>query len=330
MSRTLKSIKIITLCTILFAVCVSAQAQQPTKTPRIGFLGAVSASALANRIDGFRLGLRELGYEEGKNITIEYRYADGKFDRLPALARELIDSKVALVVTHGEAAIEAVKQVNPNIPIVVGVTGDLIVTGHAASLARPGGNVTGFVDTSPELSGKRLELLNEIQPKIAQIAVLWNASNPVKALDFKETETAAKALGLKLYSLEVKKPKDFDPQLNSTTTHHLGALVVLQDALTIGNAKRIVDFAQSSRLPAMYGSTEFVDVGGLMSYGAHFPDLFRRAATYVDKILKGAKPAELPIEQPTKFELIINLKTAKQIGLTIPPNVLARADRVVR
>ena len=186
------------------------------------------------------------------------------------------------------------------------------------------------MDTSPELSGKRLELLNEIQPKNAQIAVLWNASNPVKALDFKETETVAKALGLKLYSLEVKKPKDFDPQLNSTTTHHLGALVVLQDALTIGNAKRIVDFAQSSRLPAMYGSTEFVDVGGLMSYGAHFPDLFRRAATYVDKILKGAKPAELPIEQPTKFELIINLKTAKQIGLTIPPNVLARADRVVR
>jgi putative ABC transport system substrate-binding protein len=206
--------------------------------------------------------------------------------------------------------------------------GDLIVTSHAASLARPGGNVTGFVDTSPELSGKRLELLTEIQPKNSQIAVLWNASNPVKALDFKETETAAKALGLKLSSLEVKKPKDFGPQLNASITERVGALVVLQDALTIGNAKRIVEFAQSSRLPAMYGSTEFVDVGGLMSYGAHFPDLFRRAATYVDK--KGATPADLPIEQPTKFELVINLKTAKQIGIAIPPNVLVRADKVIR
>jgi ABC-type uncharacterized transport system substrate-binding protein len=318
------------LCTTLFALCVPAQAQQSTKSPRIGFLGAASASDLANRLEGFRLGLRELGYEEGKNIAIEYRYSEGKFDRLPALATELVNSKVDLVVTQGEAAIRALKQASQTIPIVVGVTGDLVVTGHAASLARPGGNVTGFVDTSPDLSGKRLELLKEVRPKATRIAVLWNAGNPVKVLDFKETETAARVLGLKLNSLEVKTPNDFNGTFKAITTQRAGALVVLHDALTITNARRIVDFAQSSRLAAMYGSTEFVDVGGLMSYAANFPDLFRRAATYVDKILKGAKAADLPVEQPTKFELIINLKAAKQIGLTIPPNVLARADRVIK
>jgi putative ABC transport system substrate-binding protein len=277
---------------------------------------------------GLRQGLRELGYEEGKNLAIEYRYSEGKFDRLPVLAAELMDSNVALVVTHGEAAIHALKQTGRNIPIVVGVTGDLVVTGHAASLAHPGGNVTGFVDTSPDLSGKRLELIKEVQPKTSRIAILWNAGNPVKELDFKETETAARALGLKLESLKLKTPQDLDSAFKAAQGS--GGLVVLQDALTIGNARRIVQLAKSRRLPAMYGSTEFVDAGGLMSYAANFPDLFRRAATYVDKILKGAKPGDLPVEQPTKFELIINLKAAKQIGLTIPPNVLARADKVIR
>ena len=325
-----RKITVITLCALLLAVCLSANAQQATKVPRIGFLGAFSASDFANRLDGLRQGLRELGYEDGKNIVIEYRFSEGKFDRLPKLAAELVSDNVELVVTAGEAAIRALKQVSKTIPIVVGVTGDLVVTGHAASLAHPGGNVTGFVDTSPDLSGKRLELLKEVLPKTSRIAVLWNAANPVKVLDFKETEMAAQALGLKLQSLKVKASEDFDKEFKATTIQRAGALVVLQDALTVYNARKIVSFAKTSRLPAMYGSTEFVDVGGLMSYAANFPDLFRRAATYVDKILKGTKPGDLPIEQPIKFELVINLKAAKQIGLTIPPNVLARADRVIK
>jgi len=332
--RTKKNMKrkitVITLCALLLALCLSANAQQATKVPRIGFLGAFSASDFANRLDGLRQGLHELGYEEGKNIVIEYRFSEGKFDRLPKLAAELVSDNVDLVVTAGEAAIRALKQVSKTIPIVVGVTGDLVVTGHAASLAHPGGNVTGFVDTSPDLSGKRLELLKEVLPKTSRIAVLWNAANPVKVLDFKETEMAAQALGLKLQSLKVKASEDFDKEFKATTIQRAGALVVLQDALTVYNARKIVSFAKTSRLPAMYGSTEFVDVGGLMSYAVNFPDLFRRAATYVDKILKGAKPGDLPVEQPIKFELVINLKAAKQIGLTIPPNVLARADRVIR
>lgn len=318
---------VIVLVSIVWASTAQAQ---PSRLPKIGFLGAASASDLANRLEGFRLGLRDLGYEEGKNILIEYRYADGKFDRLPTLATELVDSKVALVLTHGEAAIRALRHADQHMPIVVGVTGDLVVAGHAASLAHPGGSVTGFVDTSPDLSGKRLELIKEVQPKTSHIAVLWNGANPVKALDFKETEIAAQALRLKLHSLEVKTPKDLDVQFKTATAQRPGALVVLQDALTIANARRIAEFARSSRLPAMYGSTEFVDAGGLMSYAANFPDLFRRAATYVDKILKGTKPGDLPVEQPKKFELIINLKAARQIGLTVPPNVLARADRVIK
>jgi putative ABC transport system substrate-binding protein len=307
-----------------------AEAQQATKIPRIGFLGTTSPSDISVRIEGFRQGLRENGYVEGKNIAIEYRWAEGKLDRLPNLAAELVSHKVDIIVTHGEAAIRALKQATKTIPIVVGVTGDLVVTGHAASLARPGGNITGLVDTSPDLSGKRMELLKEILPKALRIAVLWNAANPVKVLDFNETELAAQAFGLKLQSLEVRASEDFDNRLKAAITQRSGALVVLQDALTTANTKRIVDFAAKNRLPAMYGSTEVVDVGGLMAYAANLPDLFRRAVTYVDKILKGANPADLPIEQPTKFEFIINLKAAKQIGLTIPPNVLVRADRVIK
>ena len=312
--------------TLLYCCVPRAEAQQ-TKVPRLGFLGTTSSSDISTRVEGFRQGLRELGYIEGQNIAVEYRWAEGKLDRLPSLAAELVSRKVEIIVTHGEAAIRALKQATGTIPIVVGVTGDLVVTGHAASLARPGGNITGLVDTSPELSGKRLELLKEILPKALRIAVVWNAANAVKVLDFKETEMAAQVLGLKLESLEVRASKDFEDKLKAATTQRFGALVVLQDALVGYNTRSIVDFAAKSRLPVMYGSTEAVDAGGLMSYAANIPDLFRRAATYVDKILKGAKPADLPVEQPTKFELVINLKTAKQIGLTIPPNVLARADR---
>ena len=318
------------LTTVLLTTAFSAEAQQPTKIPRIGFLGTSSPSAISVRVEGFRQGLRENGYVEGQNIAIEYRWAEGKLDRLPNLAAELVSHKVDIIVTHGDAGIRALKQATKTIPIVVGVTGDLVVTGHAVSLARPGGNITGFVDTSPDLSGKRMELLKEILPKVSHIAILWNAANPVKVLDFKETEAAAQALGLKLQSLEVRASEDFEKNFKIATTRHPGALVVLQDALTNANTRSTVDFATKSRLPAMYGSSEVVDVGGLMSYAANLSDLFRRTAVYVDKILKGAKPADLPIEQPTKFEFIVNLKAAKQIGLTIPPNVLARADRVIR
>ena len=313
-------------CVILLTLNdVSAQ-----HMPRLGFLGTTSPSDISARIEGFRQGLREVGLIEGQNISIEYRWAEGRPDRLPKLAHELVNLRVNIIVTHGEAAIRTLKQVTRTIPVVVGVTGDLVVTGHAASLARPGGNVTGLVDTSPELSGKRLEILKEILPKISRTAVLWNGANPVKRLDFKETEKAAEALGLRLQSLEVKTPDDFDSKLKAAVMPNATALVVLHDALISANTNSIVDFTGKNRLPAMYGAIELVDAGGLMSYAANIPDLFRRAATYVDKILKGAKPADLPIEQPTKFELVINLRSAKQIGVTVPPNVLARADRVIR
>ena len=306
-----------------------AEAQQP-KLPRIGFVGTASTSTVASRFNAFRQGLHELDYNEGKNIAIEYRSVEGKLERLHQVAAELVSQKVDVIVTHGEAAIRAFKRATTSIPIVVGVTGDLVVSGHAASLARPGGNITGLVDTSPELSGKRLEIVKDVLPQASRIAVLWNAANPVKVLDFKETELAAHGYGLKLQSLEVRARDDFEKRLNNASTQGSVALVVLHDALTTAQARSIVDFANSTRLPAMYGSTEFVEVGGLMSYAANFPDLFRRAATYVDKILKGAKPGDLPVEQPTKFELVINLNTAKQIGLTIPPNVLARANKVIK
>ena len=315
---------------MLLALCLPAQAQQTKKVPRIGFLSGFSSSDNPDRIDAFRQGLREIGYIEGQNITIEYRWAERKFDRLPNLAAELVTLRVDIAVTHGEAAIRALKQATNTVPIVVAVTGDLVVTGHAASLARPEGNITGLVDTSPDLSGKRLELLKEIVPRVSRIAVLWNGANPVKVLDFKETEMAAHAFALKLQSLEVRAPEDFESRFKTATTHGSGALVVLQDALTISNARAIVEFATKNRLPAMYGSSEFVHVGGFMSYAANFPDLFRRAATYVDKILKGSKPADLPVEQPTKFELVVNVKAAKKIGLTLSPDFLARANKVIK
>jgi putative ABC transport system substrate-binding protein len=297
---------------------------------RIGFLSGFSSAANTDRLEAFRRGLTDLGYVEGQNIAIDYRWGEGKFDGLPALAAELVLRDVDIIVTHGEAGIRAAKQASKTVPIVVAVTGDLVTSGHAATLARPGGNVTGLVDTSPDLSGKRLELLKEIIPKISRIGVLWNSANPVKVLDFKETEVAAQAFGLKLQSVEVRTPADFPARLKAATDQSAGALVVVQDALTISNARTISDFTNKNRLPARYGSSEFVSVGGLMSYAANFPDLFRRAAIYVDKILKGAKPGDLPVEQPPKFELVINLRTAKQIGVTIPPNVLASADKVIK
>ena len=306
------------------------QAQQRAKFPRIGFLVPGSPSGFAARVEAFRQGLREFGYVEEKTIAIEYRWAEGKLDRLPQFAAELVRIKVDVIVTSGDAAIRAAKEKTTTIPIVVGVAGDLVATGYVASHSRPGGNITGLIDISPELSTKRLELVKEAFPKTSRVMILLNSANPVMVLNFKEIERTARAMGLKPESLEIRSSDDFDSALMAPTRGQSEVLIVLQDSLVIGHSKRIVEFAAKHRLPAMYFDSRWVDTGGLISYGPNYPDLFRRAAGYVDKILKGRKPSDLPVEQPTKFELVINLQAAKQIGVTIPPSVLARADKVIR
>jgi putative ABC transport system substrate-binding protein len=323
---------IVTLTLSLLAVPLAAEAQQSGTAPRIGMLlpFGTSSPVPPPRLVAFQQGLRELGYVEGQNIAVEYRWAEGKLDRLPALAAELVRLKVAVIVTWGEAAIRAVKEATDTTPIVVALANDLVAAGHAASLARPGGNITGMIDTWPGLSAKRLELLKEVMPKASRIAVLWNGANPTKALDFRETQVAARVLEVEIQSLEVRSPNEFESAFEAATREGAGALVVLQDALITGHAKRIVDLAAKSHLPAMYGLREFVEAGGLMAYGVNVPDRFRRAATYVDKILQGAKPGDLPVEQAMRLELVINLKTAEALGLTLPPSVLFQADEVMR
>ena len=317
------------LCALLFALYAPAQAQQP-KTPRIGFLGGASAVANASRIEAFGRGLRDLGYVEGKNIVVEQRWADGKLDRLPALAAELLRLKVEIIVSAGPTVTRAVKQANVTIPIVMGFDDDPVGSGFVASLARPGGNITGLSALSPDLSGKQLELLKEILPKLSRVVVIGSSVHPGTAQSLKETELAAGAFKVQLQYLDVMDPKDFEPAFEAARKMRADAVLVLSSVVTNSHRKQLVELAAKNRLPAIYYTAEWVEAGGLLTYGASFPDLFRRAATYVDKILKGAKPADLPVEQPTKFELIINLKAAKQIGLTIPPNVLARADKVIR
>jgi putative tryptophan/tyrosine transport system substrate-binding protein len=317
------------LASILVSLSFPAEAQQ-AKVPKIGFLVPGSPSGFAARVAAFRQGLRELGYVEGKNITVEYRWAEGTLDRLPQLAAELVRIKVDVIVTSGDAAIRAVKENTPTIPIVVGVAGDLVVPGYVDSHSRPGGNITGLIDISPELSTKRLELVKEAFPKVSRVVILLNSANPVMVLNFKEIERTARAMGLKPESLEMRNSDDLDSASIVPIRGQAAVLIVLQDSLVIANTKRIVEFAAKHRLPGMYFDSRWVETGGLMSYGPNYPDLFRRAAGYVDKILKGRKPSELPIEQPTKVELLVNLKTAKQIGVTIPPQVLARADKVIR
>jgi len=307
-----------------------AQAQQPTKVPRIGFLSAISPSTVAARIEAFRQGLRELGYVEGKNIVIEYRYAEGKPDRLSALAAELVRLKVDVIVTGGPAVNRPAKEATVTIPIVLGFDNDPVGNGFVASLARPGGNITGLSTHYPEISGKQLELLKEIIPKLSRVAVFGNSIQPGNPQALRETELAAGALGVQLQYLDVRGPEDIETAFREAKKGRAEALLVLGNVVVTSHPKQFVEFAAKSRLPAIYWSPEFVEAGGLMTYSVSINDLFQRAATYVDKILKGAKPADLPVEQPTKFELIINLKAAKQIGLTIPPNVLARADRVIR
>ena len=318
------------LAAMLFALCSSAEAQQATKIQRIGYLSGSSPSTSANRREAFQQGLHELGYVEGKNIVIEWRWAHGKFDRLPALAAELVRLKVDVIVTTGPQATRPTKQATSTIPIVMAQDPDPVGNGFVASLAQPGGNITGLSSLAPELSGKQLELLKETVPQLSCVAVFGTSTNPGNAQNLKEVELAAKALGVKLQYLDVLSPKDIETAFRAASKGSADALLLLAGPVFVLQRAQLVDLAEKSRLPTMYPQTEYTEAGGLMYYGTNTPELFRRAATYVDKILKGAKPADLPVERPTKFELIINLKTAKQIGLTIPPNVLARADRVIR
>jgi putative tryptophan/tyrosine transport system substrate-binding protein len=329
-----EKIRVLTLCALLLALCASAEAQQPTKFPRIGYLSAGTTSLNSARSESFRQGLRELGYIEGKNIIIEFRSAEGKFDRLPALAAELVRLKVAVIVAGGPPSAGAAKEATSTIPIVMMQVGDPVGSGFVASLARPGGNITGLSGLAPELSGKRLELLKEIIPKLSRVAVFGTSTSPDNAQSLKEVEIAARELKVQLQYLDIRDardPKDMETAFRAATKGRAEAvLMVVAPAVASANRTQLVDLAVKSRLPVIYGGRAFVDAGGLMSYGVNLTDLDRRAAKFVDKILKGTKPADLPVEQPTKFEFIINLKAAKQIGLTIPPNVLVRADKVIR
>ena len=306
-----------------------ADAQPSGKVPRIGFLGATFAASYAKPVETLRQGLRELGYVEGQNIHIEYQWAEGKYDRLADLAAELVRLKVNLIVTHGTPGARAAKLATTTIPIVMVGAGDPVGSGLVASLARPGGNVTGLSTISQQLSAKRLELLKETLPKASRVAFLWNPANPHHAADLEETQLAAKALRIALLPIGVKDPNEFESAFVAMTQAHAAALLVMPDPLFRTYRTQIVEFAAKSRLPAAYDERENVAAGGLMAYGVSQTDLYRRTATYVDKILKGAKPADLPVEQPTRFELIINLRTAKALGLTIPPSVLIRADQVI-
>jgi putative tryptophan/tyrosine transport system substrate-binding protein len=318
------------LSAMLLALGATAEAQQAAKVPRIGFLTAISAGSMSARMEAFRKGLHELGYVEGKNIFIEYRYAEGKLDRLPAFAAELVGLKVDVIVTAGASGTGPAKEATTTIPIVMAQDGDPVATGVVASLAQPGGNITGVSTLAPGLSGKRLELLTEIVPKLSRVAVFATSTQPNYAQLLKEVELAAKAFAVKLQNLDLLGPNDIETAFRAAGKERAGAALVLASAVALSQRSQILDLAVKSRLPVIFPQNEYVEDGGLMSYAPNYADLFRRAATYVDKILKGAKPADLPVEQPQKFEFIINLKAAKQIGLTIPPNVLARADRVMK
>jgi len=306
----------------------AVRAQAPAKVRRIGLLTPYSPSDTALWHQAFRLGLRDLGWVEGRDISFEYRYAEGRSDRLPELAADLVRLKVDVIVTTVSTDALAAQKATRAIPIVMAVAGDAVALGLVESLARPGGNVTGLSSMS-ELVGKRLELLKEIVPKLSRVAVVWNPQSAVATLYWKEIQLPARQLGIELHSLEVRDPDDFDKAFEAATKARAGALFVIQDPLIVANLKRIVSLAAKSRLPSIYHLSEFADAGGLAAYGTDRAEMFRRAATFVDKILKGAKPGELPIDRATKFELVVNLKTAKALGITIPQSVLLRADRVI-
>ena len=315
---------------MLLALSPFAEAQQPKKFPRIGYLSVLSPSSDSTRIEALRQGLRELGYVEGQSFAIEPRYAEGKLNRLSELARELVRLNVDVIVVGGSTATGATKSVTKVIPVVMAHGSDPVELGFVESLARPGRNITGLTHLAPELGGKRLELLKEIIAKLSRVAVLTDPGTQGHGPQIKEIEVAAPALGLQLRPVEVREPNDLEGAFSAMSRERLGAFIVLQLPTLDRLRERIVDLAAKNRLPAMYPNSEYVETGGLMSYAADIVAMFRRTAYYVDKILKGAKPADLPVEQPMKFELIINLKAAKQIGLTIPPNVLVRADKVIK
>jgi putative ABC transport system substrate-binding protein len=325
--------KNIIVCLRTIALLTTApfvEAQQPGKVPRVGLLFSVSASSAAPRIEAFRQGLRELGYVEGSNILLEDRYADSKLDRLPTLAAELVRLKVDLIVTSGPGPTRFAKAATATIPIVMARDTDPVGNGFVASLARPGGNITGLSSLAPEISGKQVELLKEIVPRLSRLAVLGTSTTPGHGQLLKEIEIAAGAFGVTLQYLDVLSAKDIEPAFLAAVNGRAGAILVLGSGIYASRRKQVVDLTVKYRLPAIYRSREYMEEGGLITYGVNPFDLDRRAATYVDKILKGAKPADLPVEQPMKFELIINLKAAKQIGLTIPQSVLYRADRVIK
>ena len=317
---------------VLLALGVIAEAQQPKKVARIGYISSGDPASESNRIEAIRLALRDLGYIEGQNIAIEYRYAEGKQDRFPELAAELAHLRVDIIVVGGDALARAAKNATKTIPIVMmGSGSDPVEIGLIESLARPGGNITGLTLLSRELGGKRLELLKEAVPKLARVAVLYDPAIPGNVREVKEDlPVAARALGLTIQPWEVRDADGFEKVFTGLNKERPNGLYVTSNPLTRGNMKRVGDFAIKSRIPSVHGGRESVDAGGLMYYGADTAESYRRVAYYVDRILKGAKPADLPVEQPTKFELVINLKTAKQIGLTIAPNVLARADKVIK
>jgi putative ABC transport system substrate-binding protein len=325
-----KRFTLVTLCALLFALCVPAEAQQPTKVPRIGFLTNNSPTTFPAGDAAFLLGLRELGYIEGKSIIIEWRYGEGKPGQLQEMLKELIRSDVAVIVTGGPAATRLAKQSKTTIPVVMATDPDPVANGFVASLARPGGRITGLSTLAPEIAGKRLELLKEIVPSLSRVAVFGTSSISNNAQLLRESELAAKALGVKLQYFDILSRKDIETAFTAAKKERAEAVLQLVGVVLNSVRKETVELEAKNRLPAIFPWPEFVEAGGLMSYGVQLTELHHRAATYVDKILKGAKPADLPVEQPTKFELVINLKTAKQIGLTIPPTVLARADRVIK
>ena len=327
----ISTVILIVVLAMLAAPPLVAEAQPAGKVPRVAYLNVSSAASATWAVEAFRQGLRELGYIEGQNILIEYRWADGRFERLPALAAELARSKVDVIVAQNTVAALAAKNATSTIPIILVTVGDPVGSGLVASLARPGGNVTGLsLFPTLAISGKQLELLKEAFPTLSQVAVLANPANPPTADLLTETERAARSLGLRLRVVQVREPKEFGDAFATMKNERIPALLVIADPLVNDNRGRIVAFAATNRLPAIYPYRTFVDAGGLMSYGVDTSDLSRRAATYVDRILKGAKPAELPIEQPTKFELVVNLKTAKALGLTIAASLLLRADHVIQ
>ena len=312
------------LSTMLFALCSSIEAQQSSNVSRIGYLGGASAA------EALREGLRERGWIEGGNILVEYRFAGAKPEQLSQFAADLVRLKVDVIVAVSTPAAQAARKATHTIPIVFSMVSDPVDSGLVASLARPGGNVTGLSNMLPEQSGKLLDLLKEAAPEISRVAVIWDSADPGKVLELREMQTAAPLLGISLQSLEVHTDKDVQNAFSVISKTRSNGLVTFVDAVTVSHRQRIVDFAAKNRLASIYQASDFVSAGGLMSYGTNRFDLHRRAATYVDKILKGVKPADLPVERPIKFDLVINLKAAKQMGLTIPPNMLARADGVIR